>query len=127
MKVLYGYDHIISVGDEEQILKAKEFHNNIGDIPNLEIRDLSEFVNSNDPLDKQLDDLATAMRVSYDEVYMENGKLCIHIIWGDWKHDHRWMDTTVQEVFKVKRIEKQTTEENGGDAYSAIHKYTLEQ
>ena len=58
-----------------------------------------------------------------------DGRLCIDISWGDWKHEHWWADKLVKEFFTDKglgiRVDVDTYEENGGDAYSAIHYYSI--
>lgn len=58
-----------------------------------------------------------------------DGRLCIDINWGDWKHEHLFADRLVREFFESKgmgiRVEIETTEENGGDAYSATHYYSI--
>lgn len=50
--------------------------------------------------------------------------------WGDWKHEHGRLDYLVEKfckenglVFALKGQE--VTEEDGGDAYSAIHWYLI--
>ena len=60
-----------------------------------------------------------------------DGKLCIEINWGDWKHEHAYADYLVREFFKDKgmgvEIYTDVTEDDGSDAYSAIHYYTVEE
>lgn len=53
----------------------------------------------------------------------------IEITWGDWKHDHlrcKWLVEEFAEANGLRCIHAvHTTEEDGGDAYSAIHKIAL--
>ena len=57
--------------------------------------------------------------------------MCIEIEWGDWKHDHLATDWIVSEVIdrydNLKLVKKttETTEEDGSDTYSAIHRYLI--
>ena len=59
-----------------------------------------------------------------------DGRLCIDISWGDWKHEHGYADYLVREFFNNKGlgidIEVDTTAHDGGDAYSAIHYYDID-
>lgn len=48
--------------------------------------------------------------------------ICINIEWGDWKHDHRYMDYIMQQNGYVK-FEEELTREDGSDCYDSIHYY----
>jgi len=48
--------------------------------------------------------------------------ICINIEWGDWKHDHGYMDYLMHENGYVK-FNEEYTEEDGSDCYSSIHYY----
>jgi len=60
----------------------------------------------------------------YADVYL-NGPLCVDISWGDWKHEHLRCDWLIKEHFNVLLNNTTTTEENGSDCYSAIHRYLI--
>jgi hypothetical protein len=48
--------------------------------------------------------------------------LAAHIEWGDWKHDHRYLDYVMATLgFSVYKVN--ITEEDGSDCYSALHLY----
>lgn len=55
--------------------------------------------------------------------------LAVDINWGDWKHDHLRTDYLVNEFSETLENEEislattKLTEEDGSDAYSAIHYY----
>lgn len=52
--------------------------------------------------------------------------VAVEISWGDWKHEHarlRWL--VLNEMRNVQRYEETTTEEDGADCYSAIHKFVF--
>lgn len=57
--------------------------------------------------------------------YFEGKKLFVEVIWGDWKHDHLWVDRLVTTALKVEYKDEEVTEEDGSDCYSSIHKYEL--
>ena len=51
----------------------------------------------------------------------------VYISWGDWKHDHLHAELIIEETLKGIdfSIEKEITEEDGSDTYSAIHNVTV--
>ena len=56
-----------------------------------------------------------------------NNVVAVEIIWGDWKHEHARFKYLVFERFKnIKNYSQVTTEENGSDCYSAIHRFVFE-
>ena len=58
----------------------------------------------------------------YEEKVGDEVMLAAHIEWGDWKHDHRYLDYVMENlgftVYKVK-----VTKEDGSDCFSALHLY----
>ncbi len=62
-----------------------------------------------------------------DETF--DGRLCIEINRGDWKHEHRRADYLVRHFFMDKglgvSVDEQVTEEDGSDCYSADHCYSI--
>ena len=42
--------------------------------------------------------------------------------WGDWKHDHLYLDNVMKEN-GWNPIGTETTEEDGSDCYSALHTF----
>lgn len=46
----------------------------------------------------------------------------ITIEWGDWKHDHGYCDYLMSQKGYTK-VSELTTEEDGSDTYSSIHRY----
>ena len=53
----------------------------------------------------------------YDDRYFS-----VHLIWGDWKHSHAYLNDLVTAQGGVL-IGTYPTEENGSDCYSGVHKY----
>lgn len=50
----------------------------------------------------------------------------IEISWGDWKHDHLRLDYLIQNGgFGLKKMTSWTTEEDGSDCYSGVHRFML--
>ena len=44
----------------------------------------------------------------------------VHISWGDWKHDHGWLDSLMGYI-DYEAFNEIVTEENGSDCYSSEH------
>ena len=62
-----------------------------------------------------------------NEIYAEvsdapDGTVTVDISWGDWKHEHLWCRDLMGYI-GYEKIDERVTEENGDDAYSAIHTY----
>ena len=62
-----------------------------------------------------------------NEVYADvseirEGTVTVEINWGDWKHEHLWCRDLMGYI-GYEKIDERVTEENGDDAYSAIHTY----
>lgn len=52
----------------------------------------------------------------------------VEITWGDWKHEHAaFRYLVLQQMQNVKSHEEITTEEDGSDCYSAIHRFTFQE
>ena len=51
----------------------------------------------------------------------------VFISWGDWKHDHLYADKIIEDTLGNIdfSIEKEVTEEDGSDTFSAIHNVTI--
>lgn len=49
-----------------------------------------------------------------------NGNINVNVEWGDWKHDHRYLEYVMRQNGYVQ-IESIITEEDETDAYSAKH------
>lgn len=60
--------------------------------------------------------------ISVDEVFSEDFMLCVSISWGDWKHDHLCCRQLMQQL-GYTFVREEVTEDDGSDAYSAVHYY----
>lgn len=61
--------------------------------------------------------------ISHDfDIFDDLGTIAVHVIWGDWKHEHGYLDA-VMEMNGFKLLGEKTTEEDGSDCYSATHVY----
>jgi hypothetical protein len=50
--------------------------------------------------------------------------VAVEIYWGDWKHEHlRFKLLVLEQMENVKNYSQVTTEENGTDCYSAVHRF----
>lgn len=60
---------------------------------------------------------------------VDTDKFEIEVIWGDWKHDHLFLQVKVNNFFKDRGYEitheSEVTEEDGSDTYSAIHTFEV--
>ena len=61
----------------------------------------------------------------FPEVWSTNGLIKIEIEWGDWKHNHLFVDHLMKAIGYTK-IDERVTEEDGSDCYSATHTYKKE-
>ena len=66
----------------------------------------------------------------YNEIYVQpDNTLCIKVEYGDWKHDHAYLDKLVHNFFFNKGLilesEKEVTEESDSDCFSADHFYRI--
>ena len=115
-----GRDFLVTVVDkEEKEWILEEFnHLNPKAVPLTEIldKDASNMENA---------ETLIGMTDIYNEIYEHNGRFCIEINHGDWKHSHKFADVLMKTVFGVDCDLEETTYEDGSDNYSAIHYYTL--
>lgn len=49
----------------------------------------------------------------------------IDVNWGDWKHDHGYLDNLMRYI-GYRKVGETVTEENGSDTYSSIHSFVKE-
>ena len=60
----------------------------------------------------------------HGEVWEEAEEVvAVEICWGDWKHEHARLDWLMRESLHPVSVVTETTEEDGSDCYSAIHRY----
>lgn len=60
--------------------------------------------------------------MDYDWGVCLDGTVEIEVCWGDWKHDHLYLDHVMKEN-GYRLTDECVTDENGSDAYSSIHYY----
>lgn len=73
-------------------------------------------------IEKKIQKIFKENEISHDFDVFEDGSVDIHVIWGDWKHQHGYLDYVMkQNGFLL--LKKVTTEEDGSDCYSATHTY----
>ena len=61
--------------------------------------------------------------ISHDfDIFEKLGTIAVHVNWGDWKHEHGYLDAVMaQNGFEL--LGERITEEDGCDCYSSIHVY----
>ena len=75
---------------------------------------------------KKIEKIMEEHRILGEIVEDTDNVVAVEISWGDWKHEHarlRWL--VLNEMQNVKKCEETTTEEDGTDCYSAIHKFVF--
>lgn len=60
---------------------------------------------------------------SFEEVFEVEGGICISVSWGDWKHDHLYLNHIMKEI-GYSCDDEIVTEEDGSDCYSAEHYFS---
>lgn len=58
----------------------------------------------------------------YHEIYILGGCIEVDIRWGDWKHDHGYVDH-VMHTLGLSKLDERITEEDQSDCYSSVHIY----
>ncbi len=58
----------------------------------------------------------------YDWDINPDGTIEVSVEWGDWKHDHLFLNYIMRENHYCL-IDEDVTEEDGDDAYSSIHTF----
>lgn len=58
----------------------------------------------------------------YYEIYILGGCIEVDIRWGDWKHDHGYVDYIMRSLGLAK-LDERITEEDQSDCYSSVHIY----
>lgn len=62
--------------------------------------------------------------LSYEYWVCEGDCVVIAVEWGDWKHDHGYLNYIMREN-GFSLLSEQVTEEDGSDCYSSEHIYKL--
>jgi len=74
-------------------------------------------------IEKKVQEIFKDNDISYDfDIFDDLGTIAVHVIWGDWKHQHAYLDF-VMGMNGFKLLGEKTTEEDGSDCYSATHVY----
>lgn len=63
-----------------------------------------------------------AMNLPYEWGVSPDNEVEVEVCWGDWKHDHGYLDYVMGKK-GFEKINEVVTEEDGSDCYSAIHTY----
>lgn len=74
-------------------------------------------------IEKKVQEIFKDNDINHDfDIFDDLGTIAVHVIWGDWKHQHGYLDS-VMGMNGFKLLDIQTTEEDGSDCYSATHVY----
>ena len=74
---------------------------------------------------KEINDYFTVERMSYSAFPTGDNKIGIEITWGDWKHDHLYINNIIPERFGLEFDDEEVIEEDGSDTYSSIHYFKI--
>lgn len=117
-----GRERVLSVVSEREAKEYLEFRTSVGLKREISIKDITDIVKS-DNLCEQVEELMSA--AGYYDVYPDNGYIAIELTWGDWKHDHAFVNSMMHEAFGLQMAKETITEQDGDDAYSSIHYYKI--
>ena len=73
-------------------------------------------------LQKKVDNVLKENKCWYDTWVNSDGTIEVNVEWGDWKHDHLFLEHIMSEN-NFKHIDEDVTEEDGSDTYSSIHTF----
>lgn len=60
--------------------------------------------------------------ITYEFYSVDEAFVRIEVLWGDWKHEHPRLKHLMKEI-GWEHWGSVTTEEDGGDCYSAVHTF----
>lgn len=78
----------------------------------------------NDILDKICKTLKDNKLYFEVDCFSTNGIFTIDVEWGDWKHDHLYLDHIMKGIGLIK-IHESVLESDGSDCYSSRHFYQI--
>ena len=74
---------------------------------------------------EQIQKRLNELDIFYTDIYCYGLCIAIKIEWGDWKHEHQYLDYIMKNEFGLDCCEEEETENDGSDCYSSIHYYKL--
>ena len=60
----------------------------------------------------------------YNVELTADGTIAIDISWGDWKHDHAFLNVLIRNNFNLNLVDEVVNEEDGSDCYSSTHYFS---
>ncbi len=96
-------------------------------VPDAKLIDAATAIDPKLPVDAQIEKLFTLSRISAEPYGYDGKTVSVEIMWGDWKHDHLCADDLMSVVFGATKVSEDVTEEDGSDAYSAVHTYEFKE
>ena len=75
-------------------------------------------------MDKDLTNILNYLNKNgvFGEIDETDDFIIVHILWGDWKHEHAYCDYLMEKK-GYKLVREKVTEQNGSDCYSSAHLY----
>lgn len=108
---------IAETEDQEDIRMLKKLYSEVT------LVDAEKFFSGCSSDDEKIRLLIRETHISAEEPEeIAEGQMLIHVEWGDWKHDHGFLDSLMLKLGYVCISEK-VTDEDGSDCYSADHIY----
>ena len=108
---------VFSCASEEVVRDVAK--GNVSYIGRLTLKD-----NSNESL-AVIEEELRKQNIFYDIDSFDATGINVHVRWGDWKHNHGYLDYFMTTRFNLKLVGVTVTEENGSDCYSATHNYVI--
>lgn len=75
-------------------------------------------------IEKTLQELSRSEDFLFDYSITSETECEVLIEWGDWKHEHGYLDYLMKKNGFIK-VDEKITEEDGSDCFSAIHYFKL--
>ena len=73
-------------------------------------------------LESEIERIVCSEDLHYDWWFFDDAIVEFKVEYGDWKHDHIFLDLIMKEN-GWKKVDEVILDEDGSDCYSSIHKY----
>lgn len=113
-------EHILHVVKKERVEKSlsawKGSYKDARDVP------AEEAIDTSNPVIEQVKELFRKMDCPYTPC-VKDGGICVSIVCGDWRHDHKNADYIMETAFGYKASGETVTQRWDEETYSSVHMY----